>query len=282
MPFVFLASLLTWALIERPFRNTKAISRQSLIAFASGSAIFFILVGLYLNATYGIPERAFGKDVKTGEMDKRVYNERVFSFKNDAFQSISKIKVLVVGNSFARDFVNITLETFDVTGVEIIYRDDLGQCIDHPQSPSASPLFFSADVVVFGSGSYRDCYQSDLELLSRNGKQVFYVGTKNFGYNLNWLIHVDPSARANRYNRISEQVLAYDQRMSLSIPNDNFISLIKPVILNGQIPITDHKGRMLTTDRQHLTRYGAIYFGQKSVRGSRYSEIFAQSPARRQ
>ncbi|MGA0054218.1 MAG: hypothetical protein ACO3JI_04210, partial [Steroidobacteraceae bacterium] len=93
-------------------------------------------------------------------------------------------------------------------------------------------------------------------------------------------IHLDPSARANQYNRVSEQVLAYDRRMALKIPQENFISLLKPVILKDQIPITDQKGRMLTTDRQHLTKYGAIYFGQKAVLDTRYSEIFAKNVAR--
>lgn len=61
--------------------------------------------------------------------------------------------------------------------------------------------------------------------------------------------------------------------MSEVIPREHFISLLAPTLVNGKIPITDDFGRLLSTDRAHLPKYGALYFGKKAVLGSSYSEL---------
>jgi len=48
--------------------------------------------------------------VTAADLDKRIYNERVFEKKNDKFPSDRKSKLLVIGNSYGRDFVNMTTE----------------------------------------------------------------------------------------------------------------------------------------------------------------------------
>jgi hypothetical protein len=60
------------------------------------------------------------------------------------------------------------------------------------------------------------------------------------------------------------------------VPIDNYISLMKPTVRNGYIPITDADGRLLSIDRAHITKYGAMFFGQKVLLGSRYGEIMKQ------
>ena len=62
--------------------------------------------------------------------------------------------------------------------------------------------------------------------------------------------------------------------MAEQVPPENYISLLSPTLVDNKIPITDELGRMLSTDRTHLTKYGAIYFGKKAVVGTAYSEAF--------
>ena len=62
--------------------------------------------------------------------------------------------------------------------------------------------------------------------------------------------------------------------MAHLIPPENYISIMKPTVVKGKIPITDAYGRILSTDRRHLTKYGAIYFGQKAIVSSLYADIF--------
>ena len=149
----------------------------------------FIMLGFYLDKSYGMPERIFDTSVNIADMDKRIYNERAFEFKREQFSEPGRLKVLIVGNSFGRDFVNMTTETFDMQNIEIVYRDDLSPCIAQFTNGVATRLFASADLIVFASGQYvKNCVDADVSYAASRGKGIFFIGTKSFGYNLNWLI----------------------------------------------------------------------------------------------
>jgi hypothetical protein len=276
VPVIFLLSYLSWRFVEKPFRNRQKISTRKLVVSALAFGAFFIGSGLYLNATYGLISRVYGSNIAVGDMDKRVYNEKVFSFKQDQFTDDSRKKILVIGNSFARDFVNMTLETFDTSEVEIVYRDDLRGCIQPYRDTLSDKLFSAADVIVFAKDASEDsCVNSDLDYAEQYGKQIYFVGSKDFGYNLNWLIWESPEARESRYNSISSGLVTADRVLAASIPAPHYISLIEPVLRDGhEMPITDSAGRMLSTDRKHLTKFGAIYFGDRVLRSSAYASNF--------
>jgi hypothetical protein len=135
-------------------------------------------------------------------------------------------------------------------------------------------LFHTADIIVFASGAHKACIEPDLTYAAKSKKYIFYIGTKNFGYNLNWIIRLQQEERRNKYNKIPRWVISKDREMALAIPEENYISLLGPTLVDESIPITDDMGRMLSTDRTHLTKYGAIYFGQKAVKITAYSDLF--------
>lgn len=275
IPLVFLLSYLTWRFVESPFRNRSLIGRNLVFSYSVLGTVVFIAIGLYLNKSYGMASRVFYDGVVIADMDKRIYNERAFAYKMESFADKSATNVLIIGNSFGRDFTNITVENFDISRVEIIYRDDLGQCIEEQSSSKTKSLFNDADVIVYASDGYdKDCFLSDIKFANSRGKKIFYVGTKDFGYNLNWLIRLNKEQRKNQFNPIAERFLVSDKEMSEAIPSEHFISLLKPTVVGSKIPITDDMGRMLSTDRAHLTKYGALYFGQKAVANTRYADIF--------
>jgi hypothetical protein len=275
LPFVFLFAYLSWKFIETPFRRKSFMSSGSVFALSGVGAVAFVLMGIWLNSNYGMAWRVFDRDVAVADMDKRLYNERVFRYKKSEWGNKSALKILIIGNSFARDFVNITLETFDIGRVEIVYRDDLDQCsFQEVQGGGAAVLFRDADVIVFASGELKDCSVDNVKYGKSKGKKVFYVGTKDFGYNLNWILRLPKEARRGLFNVIPDSVIAADHAMFMAFPEEHYISLLKPVLNGGRIPITDGQGRMLSTDRAHLTKYGAIFFGRASVAQTKYAEIF--------
>jgi peptidoglycan/LPS O-acetylase OafA/YrhL len=275
IPLVFLLSYITWKFVETPFRNKSIIGRNLVFFYSFLGTVVFVTIGLYLNKSYGMASRVFYDGVVVADMDKRIYNERAFAYKKEGFADKSITNLLIIGNSFGRDFTNITVENFDNNRVEIVYRDDLGQCIETKSSSKTRSLFNDADVIVYASGGYdKDCFSSDIYFANSRGKKIFYVGTKDFGYNLNWLIRLSKEQRKNQFNPIAESILVSDKEMSEAIPSEHFISLLGPTVVGGKIPVTDDMGRMLSTDRAHLTKYGALYFGKKAVAHTRYAEIF--------
>jgi peptidoglycan/LPS O-acetylase OafA/YrhL len=274
-PFIFILAFLTWRFVEMPFRNKSLISRKNVFRFSISLSVLFVAIGLFLNKNYGMPQRLFDSTITIADMDKRIYNMKVFSYKKSKFNETSLTKILIIGNSFARDFANITFENFDVSRVEIIYRDDLSECIGSNTNQGANNLFFQANVIVFASGEYdKYCYFKDILFASTNNKKIYYVGTKDFGYNLNWLIRLNKDERRNQFNFISEATISFDKEMSKAIPREHFISLLAPTLVKGKIPVTDELGRILSPDKVHLTKYGALYLGKKIFLNTSYAELF--------
>jgi peptidoglycan/LPS O-acetylase OafA/YrhL len=267
-------SYLTWRFVEQPFRNRKAVSRRTIFASSGLISCCFVGLGLYLNQSYGMASRVFDASVKLEEMDKRIYNSKVFSFKKDQFDHPEKLKILVIGNSYARDFINMTSETFDTSRTDIVYRDDLTDCIVPFIDPLAEKLFSKADVIVFGGGFRKECVHGDIAFATGLGKKVFYFGNKHFGYNENWLIRLKAEQRADQYNVLLPETFEDEQHLSSAVPPEYYISFLAPVVRNGEIPITDHMGRLLSADRMHLTRYGAIFFGDKVLGNGPYGQLF--------
>jgi peptidoglycan/LPS O-acetylase OafA/YrhL len=273
----FALSYLSWRFVEKPFRNPGVVGRNALLATVGSGSLVFVLVGLILNEGYGLPSRVFNSDVKIGDVDKRAYNEKVFLYQKGAFSHTNKMKVLVVGNSFARDFVNMTNETFDTSNVDLVYRSDLFECILPFGSSLSQELFGSAAVIVFGNGMYRkECIDKDISFASKSGKKIFYLGPKNFGYNLNWLTRLGTAELPNQYNALPAGIVTLEAQNSAEIPREHYLSLMAPTEVNDRTPITDEAGRMLSTDRMHLTKYGAVYFGRRALLDSPYGKLFAR------
>lgn len=275
---VFLLSFITWKFVESPFRSSTKFSKKAILSYSFAFSLIFILAGLLINSKYGFPTRAFSAEIKIKDIDKRIYNEQVFSLKKDYFSNPEKTNLLIIGNSFARDFVNITKETFDNRNIELIYRDDIQQCIQSPSNSIFNKLIRESDVIVYASDKIRlECIKEDIYYSEKHNKRIFFVGTKDFGYNLNWLIRINQDERADKYNSIPHEIEKEEEIAASQIPQNNYISLLKNTLKNGKIPVTDHQGRLLSTDRRHLTKFGAIYFGENAVKYSPYANIFSES-----
>jgi hypothetical protein len=269
----FALAYLTWRFVETPCRNSAIVGRGTVAKLSALGSLCFVIFGYYLNVSYGMPWRVFDAQTNIQDVDKRFYNMQAFRFKKDSFTSQGALKLLIIGNSFGRDFVNMTTETFDTKNIEIIYRDDLSDCLQPYRDPLSAMLFGEADVIVFASGYQKDCVGTDVPFIQSEGKDVFYVGYKFFGANLNWIIRLSPQERPNRYNLLPEVTFAVERDMAAIPPIENFISLLNAVVKDGQIPITDNSGRLLSADRSHVTKFGAIFFGEKALLGSRYGAI---------
>lgn len=271
---------LSWKFIETPFRDKSIFSKKTIFYGSALCSAAFLAAGFYLNNSYGMPVRVFPASVLLGDLDKRIYNERVFDFKKNRFSDLSKINILVLGNSTGRDFVNMTSETFDMSNVEMIYHDDFSDCMIPFKNDTYKNLVENADIVVFASGYRKECIKKDVEYSKKNGFDLFYSGPKGFGQNLNWIIRLAPEKQANQFNPVLDETIKLEQEMLAEIPFENYLSLMSGVVKDGYIPITDEMGLPISTDRVHLTKYGAIYFGKKVLLTSRYGELLKHSIVR--
>lgn len=226
---------------------------------------------------HGFAWRVFDVTASTDQDMYISYNARNFEYKRDAFSGDSRVRVLVLGNSFGRDIVNVIRETYDFDAIDLVYRDDFSN-LDILDSSMGSLLFNDADLIIFANidgGADIHSVRHLLDAASKNNHRVVFIGSKHFGYNLDWITRIDRDKRGLLRNPLLDGVLHSEENVKrLQLPSLNYISIIHALCDgNGDILITDELGRLISPDRVHLTKYGAIYIGQHVFLSSILSDL---------
>jgi len=274
----FALAFLSWKYVETPFRNKSVINGFALVSTIIISSLALVGFGYSAHKTHGFVSRVFDDSVLASDMYIS-YNERNFEFKRESFQDDSRSNILVIGHSFGRDFVNIIRETYDTSMLELIYRNDYDTCTLY-NTEGGKVLASAADVIIFASNySIPDsgCNADAIGYADQNNAQIFFIGTKHFGFNHNWIARTDANVRQLLRNRAMLDAQSEDLKASEAIPAPNYISIMQPLTNNEGILVTDELGRLISPDRRHLTKYGAIFIGREIIAPSALS-FFLGSP----
>ncbi|SHK43135.1 Peptidoglycan/LPS O-acetylase OafA/YrhL, contains acyltransferase and SGNH-hydrolase domains [Shimia gijangensis] len=258
----FPMAYISYRFVEQPFRNARVIpTRIALTVFVTiGTGI--VAFGYSLNSHQGFPSRIGTALSVENTVD---YNKRANSYIGDKFPATEFKNVLVIGNSFGRDAINMLLETTPDVGLNLVYRNDIVGCIGDLHAYDLKQLYDDADILLYASSvtPRQGCVEGDLDIARANRKELYYLGTKHFGYNLNWVIRVESRERGNLQNKLISAVVSQEREMSSMIPEQYYISILDRIASDGMIPITDENGELLSPDRTHLTLAGARYLGSK-------------------
>ena len=123
---VFLLSVFTYYFIEKRITISK-VSRLYLI-------LSFVIVNAFALWIYqkgGIVRDIPELDIREGETDPMFleqYTDRIYQYDHEFSQDNSRKKILVIGNSFARDFANILLESSVADSIQLSYHYDFESC----------------------------------------------------------------------------------------------------------------------------------------------------------
>lgn len=268
----FIFAYLSYRFIESPFRNRKKIGVKKLSLLLIVPFILIISIGTLITSNNGYNERIYGVEFNKLEKSKNI-STRAYNYIKDEYSNKNKLNILIIGNSFGRDIVNIILETYDRNDYEIIYSNKLNDCSVNNQFYSSNIIKYS-NLIIFGS-EYSDskCISELVDKAEKN-KRIFFVGAKQFGYNLNWILRIDKDKRALLRNKMLEQTIIQENYFKSIVPSDNFISYIDELALDKRILITDNDGNLISDDRQHLTLSGAQFVGNEVFRKHNISELF--------
>ncbi len=245
-----LLSIFTYYLVESPFRH-KISTRNVMIALIS---IFIITNGvsysIYLKS--GLIRDVPELDLYVGETvtSHNNYNHLVHKLDKN-FSSNNKVKILVVGNSFARDWCNILLESDFKNIIEVSYVYDPFKNSEFLERSISSDLIFLS--------TYR---KRDFENLNISIEKVYCLGTKNFGVNSGYFYNYKGDDFCNQRTIMEDSYL--DLNLSLSKEWGNkFIDLIGLIIdKNNTVPIFTEDCKFISQDSRHLTKNGAIFFSK--------------------
>lgn len=266
---IVIISIISFNIIEQPFRNKNLISNKKLIVITG--TMFFVTTTMsfiiYFNAGIikDVPELSIvSKNINMQsslfnykkENIHIAYNSRIYDLDKPFKNKINK-KILVIGNSFARDWVNVLLETQLVSKDQISYTPEIQKCIDIKQRLK------EADLIFFSELHYID-FIKICNVYDVNKQKVFNVGTKNFGSN-NGFFYNKKHNESYCIQRTELDKGFIEKNDSLKLEwKDKFIDIIGVNIdKNNKVPVFTENCKFISQDCRHLTKDGALYYSIK-------------------
>ena len=266
---------LSWRFVERPFRQSGGWSRNQVFALTILGGMALAGAGLMLDRAGGVPERVpeIGSLAESDGRHARraAYVDRVFQLEGSAFTDDAKPNALILGNSFARDFLNGVLENGYLSGHEISYhrvswKDEIS-CRENVESipEQARSALAQADVAIFVLGAFEtECWRDDVALYRALGaKRIIAVGTKNFGWNPNAIMLKSGDERRNFRPRVYAGARRQNEIDRAHVVDAEYIDLLGMLMdADGRVPLVSPEGRLISEDGGHLTKAGARYVGK--------------------
>jgi hypothetical protein len=232
------------------------------------------------------------------------YTDRLFLAALDQpFDDSKRKKVLIVGDSFAKDLVNVINESGMLTGLQVsthFISSDCGNLYLH-RSFTAS-IQSSRRVACERTGWYaheklkRQLNEADEIWLSsawspwvaamlpestRNlraefNKPVLIFGSKNLGQvTARTLLNLPVKARFDIANLIRSDVVAVNHQMRATFSSEEFIDVSALLCANElTCRLFDPSGSLLSYDGAHLTPEGAKHLGAQLMKQPRFRSVY--------
>lgn len=262
---ILLLSILTYYFIEKPFRNKTRVPDKSLLWIVGIAFTISMVTSLYIYTKGGVirdvPELDINKSGAERNLNSK-YNSRIYSFDND-FSNNKKIKVLVVGDSFARDWANVLCESefnsyLEISYVEVPFPELFNNCYEKSNRFSQADIIFISATIIDTNQ-----YNKLVSGLHLNIDNIWLTGTKNFGVNNG--IFYNRRFQTNYLNErvsISKEYLVRNQSMQKTW-GDHYIDLMSKVIDNeNKVPVFTPEGKFISQDCKHFTHQGAKYYAR--------------------
>lgn len=248
----FVAVLCVLSELSFRFLEMKITSRQGPVAVISAVLICVFCGYVYMQAGVirDVPELGISTHNAYRSMHAE-YCDRVYAYDQD-FETTDKLKVLVVGNSLARDFGNVLLESEYCADIELSYSFDFSEdLIGRIKQADRIFLFFAKDAV-----------PNYLWTNAKSDDIVYGIGTKNFGSN-NGQIYFD-HLKADYFEKTVPLDPGYrDLNEHLRTQwGSQYIDMIEVVLHNDQIRVFTDDKMYISQDTRHLTQAGAQYYAR--------------------
>lgn len=294
------ASVLSYFLIEKPFRNRSGISRSTIWKLSIVGSLAVIFTGsiiLYHKGfinRYSEPQRHIFEQLETSGD----YNQTYFdSLVNKSFDKDNQvIKVAVIGDSFAKDFLNVIKESELFPDYSFSTRQINSECgnlmLDDYTSISSfipenrkarcrvlgrfngnsfNTLLSTADEIWLVS-AWRPWVINNLTMSVKNLQNTFSArvrvfGLKDFGFiNINDTLSLSVEQRLEHEQSVADSVSKTSDQLDLELSNFKDYYPLLDAACGGErskCQIYDGDGFLISTDGAHLTQKGAIELSKR-------------------
>lgn len=238
--------------------------RNSLIG-CIGSALVVTCVAFWLNSCSGVIRDVPELDTYVGKTTERMhiaYNEEGYKFDKD-FTSTKKIKIVVVGDSYGRDFVNILREMKIEDRAEIAYvqNHEKTKANNIKRILNSDLAFFTLTIVP--KESHVDAIYQFADEIGLQRDRMMIVGSKRFGHSLGQ-VYAKRHLK-NYFNstaEIEEWYLTQNAEFKVKC-HGRYIDMITPVLVSeNQVRVFNDDHKIISQDCEHLTQNGAKYYAK--------------------
>lgn len=252
-------SILTYYFIETPFRNKKIIGQRALLISVFSATLITSGVSFYLYSIKGIirdvPElNLYQSETYNGNIHIK-YNEDIYQLSKE-FENNKKTNILIIGDSFARDWANVLQESKYGNAINISYVDDISLV------QNLSNRFKDADVVFFSRLNYTQ-FEVIAKKFNINRSKVWNIGDKSFGTSNGIFYNKE---RDDQYytqrTKVDDTVLEKNKQFATHWKS-KYINILDVLIdAENKVPIFTPYFKYISEDCTHLTAPGAKYLAK--------------------
>lgn len=287
-------SYVTYRYVESPFRNKLFLSRFYVFGLSIVFAVVLICAGLYILSRDGFASRYPSEDraLLVQLAQYQGYNEKIFdSFEGKTFREDARKRVVVVGDSYAKDLLNIVVESGRFANVQFstrqvnsecgnLYLDDYSFIEQHiPRNRlercrvlgwyggRASKEIFSEADEIWIAASWNEWVigylpQSIQNLYDDYAVPVRVFGVKNFGEIAPYELLTIPARERVEYTQsVSEDAVDVSIKLGEALKGYEFYYPLLGPLCGGdfrECKVFTEEGLLVSADGGHLTQEGAI------------------------
>lgn len=260
--FTIVVSWSSYRWIETPIDKYSRRQTMRVLGITAIIAVVTTLLGLALYVRAGVVRDIPELDVYTDNIHRGMhaeYCDRVYKMETD-FADNGRKKIMVIGDSYARDFVNVLLES--------AYKDsfDIRYMFPHQENLTEveKDRLIKADMV-FVRASY--C-EGNMQILSEitelcDSKPVYGISTKEYG-GTNGNVYRHRSQKGYFQSKVSmSEKYREDYKAEKRYWGKMYVDFVAPVSdKNGLLQVFTDDHKYISQDCRHLTRSGAKYYAR--------------------
>lgn len=267
LPPIFLCAWLSWRWVERPFRDRNRVRTRTVLLSTGAASALLLAIGLTFHFTSGLyrnwPELADGSEVARPNANI-AYNSAPARFTDVPLpETRERVRILVLGDSFGRDFINMGMESAGFAKAAISI-DQQGRCRDLP--PRLLQQARRADYIVIAKRlqvTAIPCVRNRITSLRAVTRvPIVVLGRKAFGQNNNAVMLMPREQRLNWRSSPVAEVTETNAALRRMLPPGMFVDVMAMLSDDqGRVRVFTPEGKFISQDHEHLTRSGARYVG---------------------